>query len=262
MKELLIINAGNTHIETLKIDLQKPFDWQKDPAEYRKVFSPREFEEKWQSLSKGCSIAASSVVPQWTLLFKKSGAFIVSKDIKYPFSSLQMDMKSVGADRIANAAALTEGALPAICIDFGTAITFETLEGNGAFTGGAILPGRKLLRQALHDHTALLPLVPLTSSPSLLPEGTGKNTADAILLGTDRACIGAVKEVLEGIRNDLEKKYPGCKIRICACGGDRKFFLEKLSFMEEAPFHTLRGIYCLWKTACASEKVFPGENEK
>ena len=66
--------------------------------------------------------------------------------------------------------------LPAVSIDFGTAITFEVLEEDGNFTGGAILPGRQLMRHALHDHTALLPLVPLTESLDALPQKAGKNT--------------------------------------------------------------------------------------
>ncbi|MBR2364961.1 MAG: type III pantothenate kinase [Lentisphaeria bacterium] len=257
MKELLIINAGNTHIETVLLPLSASFDWKDFPEEKRKILSREELPDFLKKCPDNIPLAASSVVPELTELLIDSGAFVVNKNKRFPFDTSRMDISTVGADRLANAAALTGGKLPAICIDFGTAITFETVEADIAFTGGAILPGRKLMRQALHDHTALLPLLPLTDTPSRLPAAAGKNTKEAMLLGTDLACIGGVKEVLERIKGELEKKYPGQKIRICACGGDRKFFLKAMPFLEETPFLTLEGIARIWQAN--QEEISSGE---
>ena len=38
-------------------------------------------------------------------------------------------------------------------------MTVDLVSPDGAFQGGAIFPGRKLMAAALHEYTALLPLV-------------------------------------------------------------------------------------------------------
>ena len=48
---------------------------------------------------------------------------------------------SIGADRLANAAAVAElYGWPAIVVDFGTAATFDVVSEEGSYIGGAIAP--------------------------------------------------------------------------------------------------------------------------
>lgn len=250
MKEILIINGGNTHVECciLPAEEQNGKDIFQIADKEKLVFTVREFPEKYDSLAENRFAAGSSVVPSFADFLRSKGVFLISREGNLPFRTDCLDISTVGADRMANAAALLSGTLPAVCIDFGTAITFEVVEEDGNFTGGAILPGRQLMRHALHDHTAQLPLVPLTDSPVSLPQKAGKNTLEAMQLGTDLACIGAVKEILHLITEDLKKKSPGKKIRICGCGGDCDYFLTALPFIEKTPFLTLEGIYRFWKS--------------
>src|SRR5439155_22261064 len=50
--------------------------------------------------------------------------------------------KEVGADRIANAlAAYTKYGGPVVVIDFGTAVTYDAINAEGDYLGGAIAPG-------------------------------------------------------------------------------------------------------------------------
>ena len=250
MKEVLIINGGNTHIECciLPAEMQNGKDIFPFADREKLVFTLQKFIEKYDFLAENRFVAASSVVPRFAEFLRSKGAFLLSREGVLPFKTDHLDISTVGADRMANAAALLSGPLPAVSIDFGTAITFEVLEEDGNFTGGAILPGRQLMRHALHDHTALLPLVPLTESLDALPQKAGKNTMEAMLLGTDLACVGAVKEILHLIIADLKKKSPGKKIRICGCGGDCDYFLSALPFIEKTPFLTLEGIYRFWQS--------------
>ena len=61
-----------------------------------------------------------------------------------------VDCSTLGADRVANAAALAEFyPLPGAVIDCGTAITLELVDENRRFAGGAIAPGRALMRSSL-----------------------------------------------------------------------------------------------------------------
>src|SRR5262245_15225686 len=66
----------------------------------------------------------------------------------------------VGADRLVNAAAAHERYKgPLIVIDFGTATTFDVVDGDGAYSGGVIAPGINLSLDALHQAAAKLPRI-------------------------------------------------------------------------------------------------------
>jgi len=126
------------------------------------------------------------------------------------------------------------GPLPALCVDFGTAVNLEFVDAERRMCGGAILPGRLLLRRALHDYTAKLPLTNLKQKHTDFPGGC---TTDAIDIGCDTGAVGAVRELL----SELERSHPG--VRKVACGGDAPFFLQFLHGFELADdLFTLRGI--------------------
>ena len=112
-KPLTILNVGNTHVHL--------FDLMEDGAlASRAILTTAEFAAspvKW--LEKSRQFAASSVVPAVTRMLSSLGVFVVSPEMTFPFFVRKLDLSTVGADRLANAARLTEGKLPAVCIDFG-----------------------------------------------------------------------------------------------------------------------------------------------
>lgn len=225
---LRILNIGNTHVQVF--DSPDPETFVPGPRIPTADFDP---EQERQYLP---SLAVSSVVPALTRRFRELGAFLVSGTIRLPFEPSGLDLSTVGADRLANAAALLDGPLPALAIDFGTAITFEYVSAVRKFEGGVIMPGRQLLRNALHDHTAQLPLLPLNDS---LPDLPGRNTADAMRIGTDSAAVHAVRGLILSMRELCGPET----LRIVACGGDRTFFLKYIDGMSDGgDFFTVRGI--------------------
>ncbi len=146
-----------------------------------------------------------------------------------------VDRTTLGADRVANAVAAAEFyKLPAAVIDCGTAVTMEVIDEKYRFTGGAIAPGRKLLRKALACGTAQLPEIPLSEN---IPENIGRNTFEAIHFGVDSGIIGMVREWLSVLR----EKYP--ELTVILTGGDGRYFAQ--SFPEAVladEFFTLHGI--------------------
>ena len=74
-------------------------------------------------------------------------------------------------------------------IDAGTAVTVDWIDGTGAFAGGTILPGPGLMSTALHEHTALLPLIEV---PTEVPVVPGTTTRLAIEAGVFWAVVGGV----------------------------------------------------------------------
>lgn len=103
----------------------------------------------------------------------------------------------VGIDRLLDAVAANSRRLPhrpAIVIDAGSAVTVDLLDSGGRFRGGAILPGFRLMAQALHQHTALLPLVEQAVTVPAVPAGS---TQTAMQAGIYWAVVGGVRAILD-----------------------------------------------------------------
>ena len=156
-----------------------------------------------------------------------------------------IDKSTLGADRFANAIALVNFAnLPAICIDCGTAITFESVDAKNVFRGGAIMPGRMLLRKALNDYTAKLPLAQNFNPKK--PSALGRNTLDGITSGCDLGVLGAAQKLIKKMQIELGVE----KCQVIATGGDADFFADNLLEISfGGKDFTLRGIVAAWKYA-------------
>jgi type III pantothenate kinase len=124
----------------------------------------------------------------------------------------------VGLDRLLNvlgAKALIVPGTPAIVVDAGSAVTVDLLDDEGAFAGGSIFPGLRLMAEALHDHTALLPLVDIQGAPPLVPAGT---TTNAIAAGIHWAEAGGIMALLRAL--SLTMPSLEAKVRVFLTGGD------------------------------------------
>ena len=148
-----------------------------------------------------------------------------------------VDASTLGADRVANAVAAVAGYAGAVLVlDCGTCVTIEAVDGQRRFCGGAILPGRALLRRALHEHTGPLPLVALGHD---CPGALGTCTRDAFLAGVDLGILGAVARLLADSRQRLGA--PACPV--VAVGGDAAFFCRHLPVLQPGDeLFTLRGL--------------------
>ena len=105
-----------------------------------------------------------------------------------------VDRRTVGADRLANMAeAARRFGKNVLVADFGTAATFDVLDGRGRFIGGAIAPGLRILATALSKQTALLPVIETTPPRTMI----GKNTRDALRAGLCGGYAGLVEHLLE-----------------------------------------------------------------
>ncbi len=105
----------------------------------------------------------------------------------------------VGIDRLVDAVAVNRlrrpGSVAAI-VDVGSAITVDLVSADGAFLGGAILPGIAMSARALHEFTDLLPLVDV-SDLSTPPPALGTATEPAIESGLFWGSVGAIRELVE-----------------------------------------------------------------
>lgn len=122
--------------------------------------------------------------------------------------------RTIGADRLANAAAAVKlGKLPALVVDFGTAVTFDVIDAKGNYLGGIIAPGLPIAAKALHERTALLPLTKIQKITS----SVGKSTEEAIRIGLLLGAVGLVREAVTRITIET---FQGKKPYVIATGGD------------------------------------------
>jgi type III pantothenate kinase len=130
--------------------------------------------------------------------------------------------KSIGADRLANAVAVTElYRTPAIVIDFGTAVTFDIVSADNAYIGGVIAPGLESMTNFLYDRTALLPRISLREPRSAI----GKSTNQAMLAGAIFGYRGLVREILQRI---IAEKLWKKRVYVIATGGYAKLIARKM----------------------------------
>jgi type III pantothenate kinase len=141
----------------------------------------------------------------------------------------------IGADRLANAAGVfTRHGVPAIIIDFGTAVTFDVISAAPAYCGGVIAPGLGAMSDYLSRKAALLPQIELIEPPSAI----GKSTVHAMQVGAVVGYRGLVKEIIAQICKEL----PG-KPKIIATGGDAALIAKGVNEIEVVdPDITLDGL--------------------
>jgi type III pantothenate kinase len=142
----------------------------------------------------------------------------------------------VGADRLANAAAIhAHYRFPAIVLDFGTALTFDVIDGSGSYCGGIIAPGLGVFTDYLAERTALLPRLSLRPPPSVI----GTSTHHAMRSGAYHGYRGLVREILSGVRKELKSRRP----MVIATGGHSTLLAPSIPEIEHVDAHlTMKGI--------------------
>jgi len=180
----------------------------------------------------------ASVVPSANLALQKAFPLARFNFVTWEMLSWinfkAVDPTTIGADRLCNLAAVSMLKLPAMVIDFGTAITTEVLGADLQFLGGNILPGRQLSRLALEQHTAQLPKTALTL---VEPFVVGMNTVESIQT-IDSFAIGGILYLI-----DRARKLFTSQLSIYATGGDAPYFLKHIPELTETPSDfTLQGL--------------------
>ena len=145
--------------------------------------------------------------------------------------------KSIGADRLANAAAVAElYGSPAVVVDFGTAVTFDIVSERRTYVGGVIAPGLEAMTNFLYQRTALLPRISLKEPRNAV----GKSTLEAMLSGAVFGYRGLVKEILARIKAE---QFPHKKVCVIATGGYARLIARDLPEIGVIrPHLTLEGL--------------------
>src|SRR4029079_10659700 len=130
---------------------------------------------------------------------------------------LELDVdepQNVGADRALNViAAHAKHPGDLIVIDFGTATTFDVVDGSGAYRGGIIAPGINLSLDALVSAAAKLPRIAI-EAPRDNMSMIGRTTQDQMLIGIYWGYVAMIEGLVERVRGEI-----GEGVTVVATGG-------------------------------------------
>lgn len=124
---------------------------------------------------------------------------VIDDPDSFPLKVSLESPSKVGIDRLLNAVAanvVRAQGQPSVIVDTGTATTVDAVSPDGAFEGGAILPGFELSARALHQYTALLPYITIEELVERSHEPLGTNTREALRSGLFWGQIGAIRELI------------------------------------------------------------------
>jgi type III pantothenate kinase len=194
-------------------------------------------------------VIIASVVPQMTSAWRTFSRKHLDLDPMFVDGGLDTGMPvltdqptEVGADRLVNAVAAFHhypGGL--IVVDFGTAITFDCVSAEGAYLGGAIVPGIGISLEALGLKAAKLPRLDISSPPDS-PIGT--NTVAAIHAGILYGYGGLV----DGLVGRIRQQMAPAMVKVIATGGMAALVAPHAATIEAVePMLTLEGLRLLYE---------------
>lgn len=192
------------------------------------------------------SIVSSTVPqlePEWTAMAQRylgHEMIVVGPGLRTGLAIRYDNPREVGADRLVNAVALRERfGGPAICVDFGTATTFDVLSAEGDYVGGSLMTGIEISLDALSERGARLPKIELAPPKTVL----AKNTVDAIRSGVVFGYAGAVDAILRRLYDELGGRTP-----VVATGGLSSLVVPYTEEIEEIDdLLTLTGLRLLYE---------------
>ena len=189
----------------------------------------------------------SSVVPQLDYTLERMcGTYLGIKPLmlgpglKTGLNLKVDDAKEVGADRVVNnVAAVRKYGYPLIIVDFGTATTFNVIDDQGRFIGGAIAPGIKGSLDSLVGGTAKLPRVEIERPKTVIGRNTVTNMQSGIFFGF----AGLVEYIVKRMKRELKQD----NVKVVATGGFSEIIAKEITCIDAVDkLLTLEGLKYLY----------------
>ena len=217
---LLTIDVGNSRIKVAVFEHNKQVDFfifetKETLKNFKNIF------QKYPNLQK---IILSSVgkLDEEVVNFIKSQfqTEIIDHKSKFPFTNLYATPETLGIDRmvLAAGATLMYPNQNKLIIDAGTCITYDFVNAENQYLGGAISPGIKIRYKSLNNYTSKLPLLTLSEDFEII----GNSTKSAIHSGV----INGVIFEIEGFISQYSLKNQD--LTIILTGGDAEFLAKRL----------------------------------
>lgn len=217
---LLVIDVGNTQIKAavfeqntlLKKEIIAYEDWQ---ISLKKVI------KKFSEISILVVASVGKLEKNdFLTLDSRLNVYFITRESKFPFNNLYASPTTLGIDRmiLASGAVLQFPKKNRLVIDAGTCITYDFIDSNDNYLGGAISPGIRLRYESLHNYTAKLPLLKKEKPIEIVGNSTTQSIHSGVINGVSFEIEGFINSVLD--KND--------NFIIILTGGDAVFLAERL----------------------------------
>jgi type III pantothenate kinase len=145
---------------------------------------------------------------------------ILTHELPLPITNTYATPETLGVDRLAAVCGARQLFPNEAClvIDSGTCITYDIIDAEGKYLGGAIAPGLRMRLRAMHEFTSRLPLAEVKEQIPLI----GNSTLTCLQSGA----LNGMQAEIEGMVARYQEQYP--QLKVVVCGGDTHFFENNL----------------------------------
>ena len=217
---LLTIDVGNSRIKVAVFEHNKQVDFfifeaNEALKNFENIF------EKYPNLQKIILSSVGKLEKEVVdFIQNRFPTEIIDHKSKFPFTNLYATPETLGIDRmvLAAGATLMYPNQNRLIIDAGTCITYDFVNAENQYLGGAISPGIKIRYKSLNNYTSKLPLLTLSEDFEII----GNSTKSAIHSGV----INGVIFEIEGFISQYSLKNQD--LTIILTGGDAEFLAKRL----------------------------------
>lgn len=217
---LLAVDIGNTKIKAAVFEGATLLE--------KLVFEKEEALEVVKNILKKHPLATHSIMSSVgkeqneLFLYLQQNTFFtqVNHDLAFPFVNKYATPTTLGIDRmVLSAGAVLQYPNQArLVIDVGTCVTYDFVDAQNNYLGGAISPGLQLRYNAMHNFTAKLPLL----YPEMPQNYIGNTTNMAMHSGV----VNGFLHEVEGFVSQYREQYQDLKVILT--GGDAEFLAKRL----------------------------------
>ncbi|OIQ41857.1 MAG: pantothenate kinase [Bacteroidetes bacterium MedPE-SWsnd-G1] len=215
----LVIDVGNTFakvalFEDANIIYQDMFSIKEIILELQKI---DELYEITHAIISSVTNLSKNKIDEIGLMYS---LHVLSANSRVPFENAYNTPETLGVDRIALAAAAFDQYPKenVLVIDAGTCITYDFMDTNGSYIGGAISPGLEMRFKAMHGFTDKLPLLKKSENVKLIGDSTETSMQSGVVNG--------VTAEINGIIQRYKSEYQ--KLTVVLTGGDTYFLANQL----------------------------------
>jgi len=226
----LIIDIGNTATKLAVFQLDKILEAQAVPTKGM-VSEVEKILEKHPEIIQGVLSSVIFLEPSAiNSLLKLLPIKVLESSFRMPFNNCYETPHSLGVDRLALMAAAVKHhpKTNVLVIDAGSCITYDFIDAEQNYLGGAISPGLQMRYKSLKAFTSNLPLLDKITPNQRI----GNSTEASIHSGV----VHGVAHEIEGTIEDYQNKYSD--LTVILTGGDADFLCKqfKISIFANSNF--------------------------
>jgi len=226
----LIIDIGNTATKLAVFQLDKILEVQAVPTKGM-VSEVEKIIEKHPEIIQGVLSSVVFLEPSAiNSLLKLLPIKVLESSFRMPFNNCYETPHSLGVDRLALMAAAVKHhpKTNVLVIDAGSCITYDFIDAEQNYLGGAISPGLQMRYKSLKAFTSNLPLLDKITPNQRI----GNSTEASIHSGV----VHGVAHEIEGTIEDYQNKYSD--LTVILTGGDADFLCKqfKISIFANSNF--------------------------